>query len=118
MNVKQIQSVGLGGDGDEVDAIRNVEAVFRVKLDDSEAPNWFTAGDIYHSLRKVLPADEIEKPDLWDRFAAALAKETGVDPKAIRPESPLLSERGISASTVACVLIGIVVVVGLGLAFL
>ena len=45
MNVKQIQSVGLGGDGDEVDAIRNVEAVFRVKLDDSEAPNWFTAGE-------------------------------------------------------------------------
>jgi hypothetical protein len=91
MNAQHVQSVGLGGDGDEVDAIRGVEAVFGVKLDYGDAPNWLTAGDVYASLCKALPADEAAKPDLWERFAEALARETGADPKLIQTESLLLS---------------------------
>lgn len=123
MSGEQIQSVGFGGDGDEIYAIRNVEAVFRVKLDYTEASNWFTAGDVYRSLSKVLPADETAKPDLWDRFAVALAEEIGVDPNTIRPESPLLSHsrfwaRIADASAAVWILIVVAVAIGLGLGLL
>jgi hypothetical protein len=84
-------SVGLGGDGDEIAAMQDVEAAFGVRLDDSDASNWLTAGDVYRALRRALPADEAAKPDLWDRFAEALTRETGVDPKSIRAESTLLA---------------------------
>jgi len=84
-------SVGLGGDGDEIAAIQDVEKAFGVMLDGADAPGWHTAGDVYASLRKMLPAEEAARPDAWDRFASALAQETGVDPQAITPESPLLT---------------------------
>lgn len=83
-------SVGLGGDGDEIAAIDEVEATFGVTLDYADAPTWQTAGDVFRSLR--LPADVANAPDTWDRFAAALTHETGVDPATITPDSPLLDE--------------------------
>lgn len=83
-------SVGLGGDGDEVAAVREVENVFGVKLNYDDAPNWLTAGDVFASLLKTLPTDEAEKPETWDRFAEAIASETGVDPKKIAPGSTLI----------------------------
>ena len=68
MKMHPPQSVGLGGDGDEVSAIQEVEAEFGVQLDCSDAPNWATAGDVYRALCRVLPAEEAAKPDLSERF--------------------------------------------------
>ena len=84
-------SVGLGGDGDEIEAIDDVERAFGVKLDYSDASQWLTAGDVFNSLRKALPSDERQAADLWERFAKALCGVTGVDPKTIEPASPLLT---------------------------
>ena len=114
------QSVGLGGDGDEIAAIEEVEAAFGVRLDYSDASNWLTAGDVYQALCRALPADEAAKPDLWDRFADALTRETGVDPKSIRAESTLLSQtrfwaRLADANAVVWVLVVIGAAVGIGL---
>jgi hypothetical protein len=119
MNAQPPPSVGLGGDGDEIAAIQEVEAAFRVKLDYSDAPKWRTAGDVYQSLCKTLPADEPAKPDLWDLFAKALTRETGVDPKIIRPESTLLSQstfwgRIADAHALFYTLVAIGVAVGVG----
>jgi hypothetical protein len=86
------KSVGLGGDGDEIAAIDDIERTFGVKLDYADAPNWSTAGDVFRSLRKALPAEELNSPDLWKRFAAALSGQTGVNPNEIDPDSPLLSQ--------------------------
>ena len=86
------KSVGLGGDGDEIIAIDDVKRAFGVKLDYSDAPNWITAGDLFASLKKSLSDEERSKPDLWERFAAALSGQTGVSPNDIEEESPLLSE--------------------------
>ena len=118
MNAQPPPSVGLGGDGDEIAAIQEVEAAFRVKLDDGDAPNWLTAGDVYRSLCKALPADEAAKPDLWDRFAEALTRETGVDPKVIQPESMLLAQSRIwgriadANAIFFCALVAIGMVIG------
>jgi hypothetical protein len=120
MNAQSSQSVGLGGDGDEVAAIQDVEAAFGVRLDYGDAPNWRTAGDVYRSLLRALPADEAARPDLWDRFAEALARETGVDPKSIQAESTLLAPESPLWVRLALASAPFVIAaaVGIGLAFL
>ena len=85
-------SVGFGSDGDEIAAIDEIEMTFGVTLDYADAPTWQTARDVFHSLQNSLPADVANAPDTWDRFAAALTHETGVDPTTITPDSPLLDE--------------------------
>jgi hypothetical protein len=92
MEEEQPVSVGLCGDGDEIAAIDEVEATFGVTLDYADAPTWQTAGDVFRSLRNSLSAEVANAPDTWDRFAAALTHETGVDPATITPDSPLLDE--------------------------
>ena len=86
------KSVGLGGDGDEIFAIDDVERAFGVKLDDADAPRWHTAGDVFSSLCRALPADVRDESALWTRFTEALSAQTGVDPKSIQKDSPLLSQ--------------------------
>lgn len=90
MDAHKPASVGLGGDGDEIAAIDEVEAVFGVTLDYADAPTWHTAGDVFPTLQNSLPAEIANGPDTWDRFATALTHETGVDPATITPNSPLL----------------------------
>jgi hypothetical protein len=84
------KSVGLGGDGDEMYAIQDVESAFSVTLDKADAPHWLTAGDVYLSLCRALPADIRDDGNTWVRFTEALAYQTGVDPKLIEKDSPLL----------------------------
>jgi hypothetical protein len=116
-------SVGLGGDGDEIAAIGDVERAFGVKLDYSDASRWVTAGDVFDALRNALPREERDRADLWERFAASLAAETGVDPKKVERGSFLLSEsrfwaRVADASAVVWIVIVLGFVIALGLAIL
>ena len=85
-----VYSVGLGGDGDEIWAIEDVEAAFGVRLDGADASRWVTAGDVFRSLLEQLLPAEATNPDNWSRFVTALASQTGIDPALLTPESPLL----------------------------
>ncbi|MCW4463158.1 hypothetical protein OK349_15710 [Sphingomonas sp. BT-65] len=100
-------SVGLGGDGDEIAAIEDVEAEFGIALDVADANEWSTAGDVFQSLAKALPAGEAAHPGTWRRFATALTQQTGIDANRITAESPLLCETHWSRLSVAAHLIGI-----------
>jgi hypothetical protein len=116
------QSVGLGGDGDEIEAITDVERAFGVKLDYSNAGRWITAGDVFEALLASVPASEREQPDLWERFAIALCEITGVNPNSIEPASPLLSQSRLWARVAdASAIVWIAAAVGLagviGIAF-
>lgn len=84
-------SVGLGGDGDEIVAIDDVERAFGVKLDKGGASQWHTAGDVFVSLCEALPSDTSDR-ELWSRFTKVLTYQTGVDPTFIKKDSPLLSQ--------------------------
>lgn len=86
------KSVGLGGDGDEIAAIEDIERAFGVELNKADAARWVTAGDVFASLQRALPELERGKSDLWKRFAVALSSETGVRPDDIGFDSPLLSQ--------------------------
>ncbi len=92
MNEALPKSVGLGGDGDEINTIKDVERAFGVKLDYADAENWYTAGDVFSSLCRALPADIRDDNDVWVRFKEALACQTGVDPEGIEKDSPLMSK--------------------------
>ncbi|MFL6843842.1 MAG: hypothetical protein ACJ8ER_03045 [Allosphingosinicella sp.] len=83
-------SVGLAGDGDEIAALEQVEEVFGVALDDRDAAQWHTAGDVFASLLKALPPDAATSPETWPKFAEALTNETGIDPGLVTRDSPLL----------------------------
>jgi hypothetical protein len=58
METEAPKSVGLGGDGDEIAAITDVERALGVKLDYADAPHWRTAGDVFASICKALPAEK------------------------------------------------------------
>jgi len=92
MAQREVFSVGLGGDGDEVSAIAEVERVFAVCLAHGDALGWRTAGDLFRSLLKVMPEGGADEPGIWEQFAAALTQETGADPSTISADSPLLAE--------------------------
>jgi hypothetical protein len=87
-----LASLGLGGDGDEIDAIAEVERTFGVELDRSDAHAWVTAGDVYAALLRSLPGRQRGGPAVWARFAEAIASETDADPKRVRPETLLLGK--------------------------
>lgn len=90
MSAAPLDSLGLGGDGDEVDAIETVEHRFGVTLDVNDAPNWRTVGNVFAALQRALPESERGNPLVWTRFAEAISAETGVDPVRVTPETRLL----------------------------
>jgi hypothetical protein len=109
--------VGLGGDGDEIDAIRRVEARFGVKLDVSDASTWKTAGDVYQALRRALPADEADRPEAWTRFAKALAEESA-DPESIERGSLLFgAAAGATRTALLTAIVAAAVIVGIFVLF-
>jgi len=85
-----LNSLSLGGDGDEVKAIEDVEKEFGVRLDPIEAQGWLTVGDLYVSLLKLLPEDMKQNPATWIRFCEALCRETGDDHVRVDENTKLL----------------------------
>ena len=59
-------------------------------LEQPGGPAWQTAGDMFVSLLATLPPEAAADPATWERFTTALALETGVDPRRITADSPLL----------------------------
>ena len=86
-----LASLGLGGDGDEIDAIERVEHAFGIMLDTTDAPTWRTVGDVWTSLLKELPKESVTEPETWRRFCIAIAWETDADPAAVTGHPTLLA---------------------------
>ena len=86
-----LESMGLGGDGDEWDAIERVEAAFGVALDAQDTPGWVNVGDLYASLLMVLSLEQRNKEETWHRFVSALSAETVADPREVTPATNLLA---------------------------
>jgi hypothetical protein len=88
---QRLETIGLGGDGDEVDAIQALERHFAVILDYREASNWRTAGDVFASLLRALPANQRHREGLWPEFAALICDETGADASRVGRDTLLLA---------------------------
>lgn len=86
-----LHSIGLGGDGDEVYAIEEVERAFGVKLDYSNCSEWKTAGDVFEALKDATRNSAGEHDLVWSLFTYALSRETLVEPARIVPATLLLA---------------------------
>ena len=86
-----LKSLRLGGDGDEIVAIQNIEMEFGVCLDQTDAPDWVTVGDVYLSLLKVMPSDGTDDSSVWKRFCEAICRESGADSTLVGERTQLLS---------------------------
>lgn len=104
-------SLGLGGDGDELAAIGEVERRFGVQLDYSNSQSWTKVGDVFAALQQALPAERVGAHDAWADFAAAISFETGVDPSRVTHETLLLGQHRFDFRSllVAAILIGLMV---------
>ena len=87
-----LDTVGLGGDGDEIAAIAEVERQFGVRLDYSHAREWRTVGDVFKALQQSLPVGLGEGEAVWRRFAEAISRETGVDPENVATSTRLIGK--------------------------
>ena len=88
---KSLESVGFGGDGDEVDALLALEHHFGVSIDNSECVQWRTAGDVFEALLLALPEKQRVRDDLWPTFAQIMCAETGVDASRLGQDTLLLA---------------------------
>ena len=87
-----LERLGLGGDGDEIEAIEDVERDFGVKIDTSEAVKWRTVGDVYDAFLLVLPDYVKAQPTTWRRFCRALCQVTADDPATIGRDTILIGK--------------------------
>lgn len=73
---RMLRSLGLGGDGDEVDAVERVERTFGVAFHHEELERFVTVGDVWRALLNELQLDEAAAAPLWPEFVAVLGEET------------------------------------------
>jgi hypothetical protein len=91
-----LEHLNLLGDGDEVDAIEEVEREFGVRIDTGDAPNWVRVGDVYASLQRALPDYLRRRPSTWPRFCWALCQVTCDDPALVDEATAMLIPRRAS----------------------
>ena len=94
MNLEQpqpLETIGFGGDGDQVGAFLALERHFGVSMDDSDVARWTTAGDVFAALIKALPEHESGREGLWSAFATIMCDETGADASRVGPDTLLLA---------------------------
>jgi hypothetical protein len=93
MNVKKakpLETIGFGGDGDQVDAFFALEKHFGVSIDDSDCGRWVTAGDVFAALTAALPEQKRKQEYVWPAFAKIMCDETGADASRLGSETLLL----------------------------
>lgn len=86
-----LESIGFGGDGDQVDAFLALERHFGVSIDDAQCGQWRTAGDVFTAFLQALPEEQRERDDLWPTFANIMCDETGADASRLGHDTLLLA---------------------------
>src|SRR4051812_37888224 len=87
----QLESIGFGGDGDQVDAFLALERHFGVSIDDAQCGQWRSAGDVFNALLRALPKEQRNRADVWPAFAKIMCGETGADASRLGHDTLLLA---------------------------
>ncbi|MEN3975943.1 hypothetical protein [Emcibacter sp. SYSU 3D8] len=88
---QHLETIGFGGDGDEVDAVLEVERHFGVSFNYADAATWQTAGDVFDALLKALPPDGRDQENLWSTFTKIMCDETGADASRVGSDTLLIA---------------------------
>ena len=95
----------LVGDGDEIDAVEDVERAFGVTIDTATAGGWRTVGDLHDALLPALPDYVAKQPGTWRRFRWALCQVSGDDPELV-DRATLLIGPGLNLAAAIKMLFG------------
>lgn len=85
-----LSHLGLGGDGDEIAAVEDVEHEFGIRMNTRGAGSWWTVGDVYDALVVDLPVEVSAHPGTWLRFCRALCLGTADQPELVAHETILI----------------------------
>ena len=88
-----LRTIGLWGDGDELDAVQDAERRLGFKLPVEEAPNWLTVGDIYDSVMRHNPGADARRT--WRKLVVGLCVAVGADPRRVAKETTLIERTNI-----------------------
>jgi hypothetical protein len=96
-------TIGLVGDGDDVDIVYDVERAFGVKLTDEEARRTRTVGQLHDHIERKIVSSAVSRACLsqaaFYRLRRAL-REMGIDAR-IAPQTPLSLLNGIPPKSLA-----------------
>ena len=95
---KNENSIGLVGDGDEVELVTELESVFNISISDNEAKQIVNLGDAFELICSKLPSDEGNQVKCmssmaYHRLNRALSKSGRVNPKSRIEIPPSISPR-------------------------
>ena len=88
-----LANLGLWGDLDEVDAVRDGFEAVGLDPPWDDAPHWQTVGDLWNSVGRIAP-QLANSSETWDKFRTGLARQTGVDWTRVSKGTVLLDGRG------------------------
>jgi hypothetical protein len=88
---QQLETIGFGGDGDQVGAFLALDRHFGVQIDDTNCSAWRTAGEVLDALINAMPAERRLRERNWSEFAAIMCEETGADASRLGPDTLLLA---------------------------
>lgn len=88
---QQLETIGFGGDGDQVDAFLALERHFGVDIDDTDCGAWRTAGDVFDALLNAMSTEQRSRRSNWSEFAAIMCEETGADATRLGRNTLLLA---------------------------
>jgi hypothetical protein len=88
---QQLETIGFGGDGDQVDAFLALERHFGVVIDDTDCGAWRTAGDVFDALLNAMSTEQRCRSSNWSEFAAIMCEETGADATRLGRNTLLLA---------------------------
>ncbi len=75
-DIEMLEWLGLGGDGDEVDAIERVEQHFGIFFDVDDCERFVTVGDVWRALLKELKLSAEDGAQHWPSFVRILGADT------------------------------------------
>jgi hypothetical protein len=91
--MEPLHDLGLWGDLDEIDAIRDGFEALGLKPIWDDAESWVTVGDVWKSISRVAP-EATSTGAAWDQFRRGISSQTGVDWQRVGENTALLDGRG------------------------
>jgi hypothetical protein len=96
--LEPLANLGLWGDLDEVDAIRDGFEGIGLTPPWDDAQTWVTVGDLWKSVRRIAP-ELAASTEAWDKFRRGVAEKTGVDWSRVTETTALIDGRGANPFT-------------------
>jgi hypothetical protein len=73
---QKLNTVNLHGDGDDIDLLEDIEEVFRIRIEDHEAEQFVSVGQLYE-LAKSKSASNPDFDPIWELVCRIVRENSG-----------------------------------------